>query len=262
MSSLSSGQPFFADTSNVTIIRSRLNLQGEMTEEQEVLDGLESVACDEISGFSICTSPWVGSKMRRCIDCSIATGVILLLAPFLPLIALLIKITSAGPVFFRQRRMGRHGNEFTLYKLRSMRVEDEPGSPITVEGDLRITPIGAFLRRWKLDELPQFWNVVKGDMSLVGPRPKLPHHEGLHLPCRPGITGPATLAFKDEEKILVGIPGHKLDDFYDQYIKPVKARIDREYMETATLHSDLSTLVQTVVSCTGTAEVRISGTQR
>ncbi|MBV8674090.1 MAG: sugar transferase, partial [Acidobacteriaceae bacterium] len=146
-------------------------------------------------------------------------------------------------------RAGRNREEFTLYKFRSMRVKDPEGPAITVSGDCRITRVGAFLRRYKLDELPQFWNVLKGNMSLVGPRPKLPHHEGLDLPYRPGITGLATLAFRDEEKILAPIPCDQLDAFYEICIKPRKARLDLEYMQSATLASDLKLLWRTGASC-------------
>ena len=175
----------------------------------------------------------------------------MLLGPFLLVVALLVRLTSHGPVLFRQRRMGRNGLEFTLYKFRSMRVANAAGPHVTVIGDVRITPFGALLRRYKLDELPQFWNVLRGDMSLVGPRPKLPHHEGLCLPCRPGITGAATLAFRREEELLASIPGHELDSFYEELIKPRKARIDREYIRNATLLTDLQLLWKTVTSCLG-----------
>ena len=192
---------------------------------------------------------WITSRRRRCMDVAVAAGALSILWPVLVTAALLVRFTSAGPILFRQRRMGRHGREFTLYKFRSMRVREQCGPHVTVTGDARITPVGAFLRRFKLDELPQFWNVLRGDMSLVGPRPKLPHHEGLHLLCRPGITGAATLAFRREEELLAGIPHHELDIFYEEFIKPEKARLDLEYIETATLRSDLRLIWQTVASC-------------
>lgn len=194
---------------------------------------------------------WVTSKVRRCIDCVVASGALVVLGPFLLILALLVRATSRGPILFRQRRMGRHGKEFTLYKFRSMRVAEVRGPHVTVIGDSRITPVGVFLRRYKLDELPQFWNVVRGEMSLVGPRPKLPHHEGLHLPCRPGITGAATLAFRREEEFLASVPNHELDLVYEEFIKPSKARLDLEYIQSATFVTDLRLLWATVASCLG-----------
>lgn len=196
-------------------------------------------------------SPWALSKWRRLFDCAVAATAIVLSFPLLMLLALLVRFTSRGPVFFRQRRLGRHGEEFTLYKFRSMRAEAPPGCHITVSGDARVTRIGGLLRRYKLDELPQFWNVLKGDMSLVGPRPKLPHHEALLMTARPGITGPATLAFRHEEELLLDIDQADLELFYEIVIKPAKARLDFEYMRTATCRSDLELLWLTLASCIG-----------
>ncbi|MGA7314381.1 MAG: sugar transferase [Silvibacterium sp.] len=187
--------------------------------------------------------------MRRFFDSAVAAIALLVLFPAMLLVMLLVRVSSPGPVLFRQRRAGRNREEFMLYKFRSMRVENSPGPAITVSGDPRITPIGAILRRYKLDELPQFWNVLKGNMSLVGPRPKLPHHEGLDLPCRPGITGMATLLFRGEEGILSRIPPYQLEAFYKICIKPRKARLDLEYMQSATLWTDLKLLWRTVCSC-------------
>jgi lipopolysaccharide/colanic/teichoic acid biosynthesis glycosyltransferase len=141
------------------------------------------------------------------------------------------------------------GKEFTVFKFRTMYATHPAGSPITVKGDARITPVGGFLRRVKLDELPQLWNVLKGDMSLVGPRPKLPHHEGLRLVVRPGLTGAATFAFRDEEELLAVFPAEELERAYEEYIKPTKARLDCEYMRRATFSSDLAILWKTIKSC-------------
>jgi lipopolysaccharide/colanic/teichoic acid biosynthesis glycosyltransferase len=194
-------------------------------------------------------SPWVMSALRRFLDCSAAVGALIAFAPLMLVAAGLVRLGSGGPILFRQRRMGRNGKEFTLYKFRSMRSEGARGSSITVVGDARITPVGAFLRRYKLDELPQFWNVLRGDMGLVGPRPKLPHHEALHLPCRPGITGTATLAFHKEEEFLSAIPEDELEAFYEMFVKPAKANMDMEYMRSATLASDVAILWRTASSC-------------
>jgi lipopolysaccharide/colanic/teichoic acid biosynthesis glycosyltransferase len=174
------------------------------------------------------------------------------------LAALAVRLGSAGPIFFRQRRMGRSGREFTLYKFRSMCPKKGNNSSITVSGDVRITPVGAFLRAYKLDELPQFWNVLRGDMSLVGPRPKLPHHEALHMSCRPGITGAATLAFRNEEEFLSEIPEDQLETFYETFVKPAKAHLDMEYMRTASLGSDLKILWRTASACFFSSESSIA----
>ncbi|HKR27500.1 MAG TPA: sugar transferase [Acidobacteriaceae bacterium] len=195
-------------------------------------------------------SPWVLSHTRRVLEFGISLLALVILLPVMLLAAVLVRLGSDGPIFFRQLRMGRNGHEFTLYKFRSMRVEgSECGSCITVVGDTRITPVGAFLRRYKLDEIPQFWNVLRGDMGLVGPRPKLPHHEALHMEGRPGITGVATLAFRREEELLSKIPEHQLDSYYEERIKPAKARMDLQYIRTATFSSDIRILWRTVTSC-------------
>lgn len=194
-------------------------------------------------------SSWALSGMRRVLDCVVAAVALFAFLPVMALAALLVRLGSPGTVFFRQRRMGRNGSEFTLYKFRSMDPRGGRDSCITVSGDSRITPVGALLRRYKLDELPQFWNVLRGDMGLVGPRPKLPHHEALHMVCRPGITGAATLAFRNEEEFLAAIPGEQLEAFYELFVKPAKAQLDLEYMRTATLTSDLKVLWRTAAAC-------------
>jgi lipopolysaccharide/colanic/teichoic acid biosynthesis glycosyltransferase len=199
---------------------------------------------------------WINSRRRRVFDFLVALAALLALGPLFLTLALLVYFSSPGPVFFRQRRMGRNGCEFTLYKFRSMHVSDASGSPITVIGDSRVTRVGGLLRRFKLDELPQFWNVLIGDMSLVGPRPKLPQHEALYLRVRPGITGPATLAFRQEEEVLAGIPGHELDSFYQEVIKPSKGWIDMDYISRATFGSDLRLLSETCTSCLGISQPR------
>ncbi len=194
-------------------------------------------------------SPWAKCVLRRLLDCGVAGTALFAFFPLMLAAAAMVRLGSDGPVFFRQKRMGRNGKEFTLYKFRSMYQEGGGSSSITVSGDSRITPVGSFLRRYKLDELPQFWNVLRGDMSLVGPRPKLPHHEALHMTCRPGITGAATLAFRNEEELLSEIPEHDLEAFYESFIKPAKARLDLDYMRSATLRGDLSILWKTATAC-------------
>ena len=195
-------------------------------------------------------SSWVASRPRRVFECVVAALALLALSPLLAVCWILVRCTSPGAVFFRQWRMGRDGQEFELYKFRSMRCDSHGGGAShTVLNDLRITRVGALLRRYKLDELPQFWNVLKGDMSLVGPRPKLPHHELLHMPYRPGITGHATLAFRHEERMLLEVPSDEIDLFYEVVVKQIKAQLDIEYMERATFLSDLKVMARTTVRC-------------
>lgn len=195
-------------------------------------------------------SAWVNSRMRRALDCTVALLALVLMLPVLALCWVLVRFTSRGPVLFRQRRMGRDGREFELYKFRSMRADGPaPGASHTVHADCRITPVGALLRRCKLDEVPQFWNVVKGDMSLVGPRPKLPEHEALYMPYRPGLTGKATLAFRNEERLLLEIPPDDIEPFYEAVFKPIKAKMDISYMEHATCASDLGIVARTFFRC-------------
>ena len=137
---------------------------------------------------------------------------LLVLAPVLFVVAVLIKIRMpGGPAIFRQRRVGRNGKLFTMYKFRSMTVSHS-GSSVSVAGESRITPLGAKLRKYKLDELPELWNVLKGDMSFVGPRPDVPGYadrlqgeDRLILKLRPGITGPASLKYADEEELLAQV---------------------------------------------------------
>ena len=133
---------------------------------------------------------------------------LIILSPMLAAIAVLIRIRMSGPVLFRQKRFGRHGKPFTIYKFRTM-VTDHNGGTVSVLGDSRITPLGAKLRRKKLDELPELWNVLIGDMSFVGPRPDIPEfleklsgEDKLILELRPGITGPATIKYAKRKKYL------------------------------------------------------------
>lgn len=192
-------------------------------------------------------SPWCMSPFKRMMDLVLVAPVLLLLSPVLLVVALVVRLTSPGPVLFRQERTGLHRRTFTIYKFRTMyhdRAEDGPC--VTKTGDPRLTPVGPFLRKYKLDELPQLFNVLRGDMSLVGPRPKLPQHEHLDMYYRPGVTGAATLAFAKEEEMLHGVPVHLLEEFHVTVVSPIKKMLDREYMERATPLSDLKMLVDTL----------------
>lgn len=192
---------------------------------------------------------WSLSDGKRLFDLICAMVGLVVFFPLMIVIGVVVSLSSPGPIFFRQKRLGRWGSMFTIYKFRTMIAEAENGPCITVQGDCRITRVGALLRKFKLDELPQFVNVIKGDMSFIGPRPKLPHHESLHMPFRPGITGAATLAFRCEEELLSRIPEQDLDLYYARTIKPLKARLDWEYMQRATWWTDLGLLWCTATAC-------------
>ena len=193
-------------------------------------------------------SPWSRSGAKRLFDCACVLLALPLLVPILLAIALAVRLTSPGPALFMQKRTGRHGRTFIILKFRTMiHAADKAHHAVTTAGNQRFTPAGPFLRRWKLDELPQLLNVLWGDMSLVGPRPKMPEHAIFDLPCRPGITGAATIAFAREETVLDCVPKHYLDTYYHTVVLPVKRRLDAEYMARATFLSDLKLIVDSVL---------------
>jgi lipopolysaccharide/colanic/teichoic acid biosynthesis glycosyltransferase len=185
---------------------------------------------------------------KQCFDTLAAAVGLFLLSPTLVLVALLVKLSSRGPVFFRQTRSGRHAAPFQIFKFRSMRVGSDHGSQLTAAGDPRVTTIGNWLRRTKIDELPQLLNVVLGQMSLVGPRPEVPKFTAQYTPAqsrvldvRPGITGSSIIV--NEEQLLAGRPDH--ETFYLTTIVPAKIAIDLEYCENLTFSNDLYILYQT-----------------
>lgn len=186
------------------------------------------------------TTLWSGSTGKRLFDVAFAGLALILFLPVMLVTAFLVRFSSRGPVLFKQRRMGREGHEFIIYKFRTMRAGYGPA--VTRKGDNRLTPVGAFLRRCKLDELPQLYNVLKGDMSLVGARPKLPHHQTYRLTYRPGITGAASLAFRDEEELLHRVTHGFLDEYQIHVMMPLKKQLDQTYMANATFVSDLRIL--------------------
>jgi lipopolysaccharide/colanic/teichoic acid biosynthesis glycosyltransferase len=193
-------------------------------------------------------SPWSRSGAKRFFDGICVLSVLPLLVPIMLVIALAVRLTSSGPVLFLQKRIGRHGRAFTILKFRTLiHASDKSHHAVTTACNQRFTPAGPFLRRWKLDELPQLLNVLAGHMSLVGPRPKLPEHVVSNLSCRPGITGAATIVFACEELVLDQVPKHLLESCYHMVVLPAKRRLDAEYMACATFRSDLKLIVESVL---------------
>ena len=177
---------------------------------------------------------------------------LLVLWPVLIVVAILIKVkTPSASAFFTQKRVGRYGKLFTMYKFRSMTV-DHDGSSVSVAGESRITPFGSKLRKYKLDELPELWNVLKGDMSFVGPRPDVPGYADALtgedrevLKLRPGITGPASLKYRNEEELLATVEDPRR--YNDEVIFPDKVRINRYYLHHYSFWMDIKMIVATVL---------------
>ena len=188
---------------------------------------------------------------KRLFDLLGATLALLLLSPLLLVVAAAVKLDSRGPVFYRQERVGRHGVPFRIHKFRTMH-HGAGGLPLTVGADPRITRVGGFLRRTRIDELPQFIDVLLGRMSLVGPRPEVPlyvahYPPGLRervLAVRPGITDPASLAWIDEGSLLAGAADPERE--YIEVILPAKLQRAAEYAERASLATDLAVLWRTL----------------
>ena len=194
----------------------------------------------------------IKSGIPRAGEALAALAALLLLSPVICVAALAVALSSRGPVLFRQRRMGRHGREFLLYKLRTMRVDTTAAGPqVTARDDERVTRIGKILRRTKLDELPELWNVFKGDMSLIGPRPEVPRYVDLNnqewrsvLEARPGLTDPVTLRLRNEETLLACVEGDR-ERFYLETLQPFKLKGYLEYLRARSWRTDIKVLWQT-----------------
>jgi len=191
---------------------------------------------------------------KRTVDLVLASLALVVTAPVLLMAMLWVRLDSPGPVLFRQERVGQHGRLFRIHKLRTMGIADaqSPGPAITGHGDHRITAAGRWLRRYRIDELPQLIDVLRGDMSLVGPRPEVPRFVALYPPelracvlaVRPGITDPASLEFIDEARLLEGSADPERT--YVETILPRKVQRQAEYVRRANLATDLSVLVRTL----------------
>ncbi len=189
--------------------------------------------------------------IKRIFDFSSSLLGLVILFPLLILISFAIKIGSSGPILFSQKRVGKDGKQFILIKFRSMMINQESNNTATAKGDDRITTIGVFLRKYKLDELPELWNVLKGEMSLVGPRPDVPGYadnlkgeDRKVLKLRPGITGTASLKYVNEEEILSA-----QDDpqkYNDEVIFPDKVKVNLEYYKNQSLWLDIKIIFATI----------------
>lgn len=193
--------------------------------------------------------------IKRIFDIIAATIGLIVLSPILIVIAIIIKNTSSGPIFFKQIRVGRNGKIFKILKFRTMVVNAEMiGKQITVGKDSRITKCGAFFRRYKIDELPQLINVVRGDMSLVGPRPEVPNYVEMYneeqknvLNVRPGITDLASIRYRDENELLGSVPNP--EDFYINTVMPDKLNINLEYIQKGNIFFDIYIIFETIIKC-------------
>ncbi len=195
----------------------------------------------------------VRNGIPRPIEAALAGLGLLLCSPVLAAVALGVRVTSRGPVLFRQQRVGRGGAEFTILKFRTMRV-NQAALQVTAAGDPRVTPLGRWLRKLKLDELPELWNVVRGDMSLVGPRPEVPRYVNLGNPlwrdvlqARPGITDPVTLRLRNEEELMASALGDR-ERFYLDTLQPYKLVGYREYLQRRSFLSDVGVILRTVLA--------------
>jgi lipopolysaccharide/colanic/teichoic acid biosynthesis glycosyltransferase len=204
--------------------------------------------------------------MPYVIQRALALALLLVLGPLIVALAIAVRLTSRGPAFHRATRV-RPGGTFTLYKLRSMRVgADTAGPGITARGDPRVTRLGRVLRRTKLDELPQLWNVVRGEMALAGPRPEDPRYVDMADPLHvrvygalPGITSPTALAYRNEEAIVTetarelarahgrsDTTGEDVDRAYREVVQPAKLAMDAEYLATRSTRTDIAVLGMTI----------------
>ncbi len=201
--------------------------------------------------------------LPRALECVLAGLALALATPLLALLALAIACSSRGGILFCQPRVGQGGQRFTLYKFRSMRA-GVPGAAVTAARDPRITPLGRWLRASKLDELPELWNVVVGDLALVGPRPEVPAHVDLADPLwqevlreRPGLTHPVTLRLRREEELLATVPG-PVDVFYRERLLPYKLRAYLEHRAQRSWQSDFRVLWDTLVQLLGGRDLALS----
>ena len=188
--------------------------------------------------------------LKRTFDIFASFFGLIILSPVFFVIIILIKIKMPGPVMFRQMRAGRYGKSFSICKFRTM-ILNHQGSSVSVKGENRITHLGATLRKYKLDELPELWNILKGEMSFVGPRPDMPEYaeklkgkDRLILELRPGLTGPATLMFANEEELLASV--EDAIKYNDEVLWPEKVKINLDYYFNRSFFGDIRLIFKTI----------------
>lgn len=197
----------------------------------------------------------VNRAIKRIFDFVASLIGIIIISPILTIVAICIKLDSKGKVLFLQKRIGKKGKPFNIYKFRTMVSDAEKlGKQITIGKDSRITRVGAFLRKYKIDELPQLFNVLKGDMSLVGPRPEVPKYVDLYteeerkvLEVRPGITDLASLRYSDENEILGKVENP--EEYYINVIMKDKLKLNLEYIEKSNIIFDIYLIIKTIIKC-------------
>ncbi|ASW43547.1 sugar transferase [Clostridium isatidis] len=193
--------------------------------------------------------------IKRIFDFVVSLIGIIIISPILIIVAICIKADSKGNILFLQKRIGKDGKPFNIYKFRTMVSNAEKlGAQITVGKDSRITRVGAFLRKYKIDELPQLFNVLKGDMSLVGPRPEVPKYVELYteeekkvLEVRPGITDLASIRYSDENDILGKVENP--EEYYINVIMKDKLKLNLEYIEKSNIFFDIYLIIKTILKC-------------
>ncbi|MDY3828331.1 MAG: sugar transferase [Clostridium sp.] len=200
----------------------------------------------------------INKFFKRFFDIIVSLIGIIILGIFLIIISIIIKCTSEGPVFFKQIRVGKSGKEFKIFKFRTMVVNAESlGTQITIGKDKRITKIGHFLRKYKIDELPQLFNVFIGEMSFVGPRPEVPKYVAMYnetqrevLSVRPGITDLASIRYRNENEILGRAKNaDEAEDMYINEIMPDKLKLNLEYIEKSNVFYDIYIIFKTIIIC-------------
>jgi lipopolysaccharide/colanic/teichoic acid biosynthesis glycosyltransferase len=201
-------------------------------------------------------SPWSNSAIKRACDFLAASILVIVLWPVMLVAALAVRLSSSGPILFRQKRPGKNRREFTILKFRTMVTSpNQQGPVLTRAADPRVTWLGRHMRQWKLDELPQLFNVLRGEMSFVGPRPQptklwsqpsIQKEAAAVLSVRPGITSQATLNFRNEEALLAPLTPEEVEQVYMTYVMPVKLKMDLDYLSTASFSCDLRIVLKTV----------------